>query len=149
MTKVILSACRKTQFSQKRELGFKHNEEEIRERKAELSQPPCQFFEVHGSELKPDPVGNLSKAAERSITHGVFLFGIGKDALDFFLALFVKCFVIRRVTRILCQLNVVVPDVLSNNLFTVSGMSALVNGRTVFANIAAALVFSVTVSVGG
>lgn len=75
-------------------------------------QPSCKLFEIHGSKLQPAPVGSLGKAAERRITHRVFSFALEKNALIFLLALFVKSLAIRRVTRILCQRNEIIPNVL-------------------------------------
>ena len=42
--------------------------------------PNGKLFEIHGNELKPDPVGNLGQASVLSIPHGVLLFGVRKDA---------------------------------------------------------------------
>lgn len=48
--------------------------------------PNGKLFEIHGNELKPDPVGNLGQASVLSIPHGVLLFGVRKDAFDGLLA---------------------------------------------------------------
>ena len=48
------------------------------------------FFEIHGSELKPDPVEIASQAARICKPHRVFFFGIGEHSLYGFLTVFIK-----------------------------------------------------------
>ena len=47
----------------------------------------CEFFQIHGSKFKPDPIFNCCQASVRSITHSMLFFRVGKysfygDALD-------------------------------------------------------------------
>ena len=47
----------------------------------------CEFFQIHGSKYKPDPIFNCCQASVRSITHSMLFFRVGKysfygDALD-------------------------------------------------------------------
>lgn len=48
------------------------------------------LFKIHGSKLKPDPVGDTSQAAEICKSHRVLFFGVSKNTLDRFLASFIK-----------------------------------------------------------
>ena len=59
--------------------------------------PYSEFFEVHGSELKPDPVGNLGQAPVLCIPHGMLLFGVRKDPFDGLLAPLVQLLIFRRI----------------------------------------------------
>ena len=74
------------------------------------------FFEIHSSELKPDPAEIASQAAKICKPHCVFFFGICEHALDGFLAAFVKITQGRSVPVILDKLKVVRSDVLVNHL---------------------------------
>ena len=49
-----------------------------------------EFFEIHGSKLKPYPIRDLGEAAVRRITHSVFFFRIRKDAFNGFFTLLVR-----------------------------------------------------------
>ena len=40
------------------------------------------FFEVHGNEFKPDPLGDLGKASDEGVTHPVLLLRICETPLD-------------------------------------------------------------------
>ena len=42
----------------------------------------CEFFEIHGSKLKPYPIRDLGEAAVGGITHRVFFFRIRKDTFN-------------------------------------------------------------------
>ena len=84
-----VSACRKSRYERKHKPAFKRKEwkSEVKGRGEKIPPLPFrQLFEIHGSELKPDPIGNLGQASVGSIPHGVLLFGVRKDAFDGFLA---------------------------------------------------------------
>ena len=78
------------------------------------------FFEIHGSEFKPDPAEIASQAAKICKPHSVFFFGICKHAFDGFLAAFIKLAQVRSVPVVLDKLKVVCPDMLFNSFDAIS-----------------------------
>jgi len=46
-----------------------------------IPRPCCQLFEVHSSELKPDPLRDSGQASVMRITHSVFFFRVSKHPL--------------------------------------------------------------------
>ena len=72
------------------------------------------FFEIHGSEFKPDPAEIASQAAKICKPHGVFFFGICKHAFDGFLAALIKITQGQSVPVVFDKLKVVCPYVLVN-----------------------------------
>ena len=72
------------------------------------------FFEIHGSELKPDPAEIAGQAAKICKPHRVFFFGISEHSLDGFLAALIKIAQRWSMSVILDKLKVVCPDVLVN-----------------------------------
>ena len=101
-----------------------------RERQSLLLQPPGQFFEIHGSKFKLHPVGYLGQASALGITHGVFLFCVGKDPFNGLLLPQVQFLVFGYVTDIVCQLFIVFPDMPLHHFDTIPGMGAQVAGGT-------------------
>ena len=83
------------------------------------------FFEIHGSELKPDPAEIAGQAAKICKPHRTFFFGISEHSLDGFLAALIKIAQWRSVPVILDKLKVVRPDVLVNNLDVLLVLSTL------------------------
>jgi hypothetical protein len=69
--------------------------------------PLGQLFEVHGSKLKPDPVGNLGQASVLCIPHGIRFFGIGKDPFDVLLAPLVQVPILRCVAGVVSQFLII------------------------------------------
>ena len=92
----------KEELRQKREMRNRHESPGF---------PLCQLFEVHGSKLKPHPVGNLGQTSIMRITHPMLFFGVGKNTLNGFFAPCVKIPVFRSVSGIVGQLLIVFPDV--------------------------------------
>ena len=74
------------------------------------------FFEIHGSELKPDPAEIAGQAAKICKAHSAFFFSVSEHTFYGFLAAFVKITQRRSVAVVLNKLEVVCPDVLVNNL---------------------------------
>ena len=74
------------------------------------------FFEIQGSELKPDPAKVASQAAKICKSHRAFFFSVGEHTFDGFLAAFIKITQVWSVAVVLDKLKVVCPDVLVNNL---------------------------------
>ena len=110
--------------------------------------PYSQLFEVHGSELKPDPVGNLGQASVLCIPHGMLLFGVRKDPFDGLLAPLVQLLIFRRIPDVVRQLLVALPDMPLYRFHTIFGMGAQRPCRTARAYLRIALVFPVSVPVG-
>ena len=104
--------------------------------------PPRQFFEVHGSKFKLHPVCHLSQASVLCITHGVFFFRIRKVPFNRFFAFLVKLLVLRRISGI-------IPDMTLYRLYAILGMGTELSGRAIGADLWVALVFPVSIPVGG
>ena len=76
-----------------------------------LSPPKSQLFEIHGSEFKPHPFGDLGQTTVLGITHGVFFLGVGKDPFNRFLSFCVKITILRGVSGVVGKFLAVFPDV--------------------------------------
>ena len=111
--------------------------------------PFSKLFQIHGSKTKLHPVRNLSQACVSGITHPMFLFGIRKDTLYRFFSRLVHPLVDRCVPSVVCQFLVVLPDVPGNRLNAILVLCAKMSGGTVGANLWIALVFPVSIPVGG
>ena len=111
--------------------------------------PPRQFFEVHGSKFKLHPVCHLSQASVLRITHGVFFFRIRKVLFNRFFAFLVKILVLRRISGIICQFLIFFPDMTLYRLYAILGMGTELSGRAIGADLWVALVFPVSIPVGG
>ena len=81
--------------------------------------PQRQLFEIHGSKLKPDPVGNCAQASVGSVSHSMLFFCVCKYSLNLLFSLFVQLRVLRRMTNILAPFYVLMPNVLSYRLYTI------------------------------
>ena len=128
-------------------MGEKAGQQE--KRKALLALPNSQLFEVHGSKLELHPVCHLGQASELGITHGVFLLGVRKDPFNGLLAPLVQFLVLRRITGVVRQLLVVLPDMPVHRLYTVLGVGAQLSSGTAGADLRVTLVFPAAVPVGG
>ena len=85
------------------------------------------FFEIHGSELKPDPANITSQAFKICKPHSTFFLGVSEHTLNSFLAVFVKLAQGRSVPVVLDKLEVVRPNVLFNGFYAVFVFGALVS----------------------
>ena len=84
---------------------------------------PCgQFFQVHGSKLKLHPVCDLGQASVLRITHRVFFLGVREDPFNGLFAPLVKLPVLRRISGIVRQFLIVLPDMPLHRFDTVPGM---------------------------
>ena len=104
--------------------------------------PYSQLFEVHGSELQPDPVGNLGQASVLCIPHGMLLFGVRKDPFDGLLAPLVQLLIFRRIPDVVRQLLVVLPNMPLYRFHTILRMRTKMSRRAAFANLRVGLVIS-------
>ena len=73
--------------------------------------PICQFFQVHGSVFKPDPSRDCGQASVVCISHGVLLFRIRKDTLNRLFALCIDFLCTLRLSDLLYQIQVLLPNV--------------------------------------
>ena len=73
--------------------------------------PNCQLFQIHGSIFKPDPSCNGSQTSVMCITHSVFFFCISKYSLNGFFSLLVDFFCFLRLSQLLNQVEVFLPNV--------------------------------------
>ena len=111
---------------------------------------PCgQFFQVHGSKLKLHPVCDLSQASVLRITHRVFFLGVREDPFNGLFAPLVKLPVYRRISGIVRQFLIVLPDMPLHRFDTVPGMRTPFSGRAGRADIRIALVFPISIPVRG
>ena len=109
---------------------------------------PCgQFFQVHGNKLKLHPVRHLSQASVLCITHRVFFLGVREDPFNGFLSALVELRVRRRISGIVRQFLIVLPDMPLHRFDTVPGMRTPFSGRTGGADIRIALVFPISITV--
>ena len=110
---------------------------------------PCgQLFQVHGNKLKLHPVRHLSQASVLCITHRVFFLGVREDPLNGFLSALVELRVRRRISGIVRQFLIVLPD-MPHRFDTAPGMRTPFSGRTGRADIRIALVFPISIPVRG
>ena len=70
----------------------------------------ASFFKIHGSKLKLHPVGHLGEASVLRVTHRVFLLRICKDPFYGLFSLGVQRLVFGRVTCVVRQILVILPD---------------------------------------
>lgn len=108
-----------------------------------------EFLEIHRSKLELDPCGDRGQPSIRSITHCVFLFCVRKDALNGLGSQGVGCLAQGRMSDVLRPFYVLMPDVALNDFGALSALGAAFTDRAVFANVALALVFPVSIAVGG
>lgn len=109
---------------------------------------PCgQFFQVHGNKLKLHPVRHLGQASVLRITHRVFFLGVCEDPLNGFLSALIELRVRRRISGIVRQFLIVLPDMPLHRFDTVSGMRTPFSGRTGGADIRITLVFPISITV--
>lgn len=73
-------------------------------------EPKSQFFEVHGSKFKPDPIGNSGQTAVARITHGMCLFSISEYPLNGFLPHRLELFATLRFSQLFHQFQIFLPD---------------------------------------
>ena len=95
--------------------------------------PSDQLFEIHGSKLKPHPFGDQGQASVKCIAHAVLFFGVGKDALNDFLAFGIKIFVFRGVLGVVGQLLFREPGrtvLIIEGLFPWASRSALISASS-------------------
>ena len=111
--------------------------------------PSSQLFEIHGSKFKLHPVGHLGEASVLRIAHAVFLFCIGEHTLYFLFSQPVQLAVYWGVPGILSQFHKILSDMPHHRLFAFGVCGAFVPGRAGIADIRSALVFPVTIPVGG
>ena len=76
-----------------------------------LCLPSCQLFEVHGSKLKPHPIGNLGQASVKRIVHSTLFFRIRKNPFNGFFTFGVKVLIFRGIPGIVGQLLIVIIEV--------------------------------------
>ena len=124
-------------------------EESVENQEMVLVVPPpcCQLFQVHGSKLKLHPVCHLCEASVLCITHCVFFFCICKNTFNRLFAFSVKLLARWRISGVICQFLIVLPDMPLHCFDTVLGMGTQFSGRAVGAFLRIALVFPVSVSV--
>ena len=122
---------------------------EKRETGAVVPFPHSQFFQVHGNKLKLHPVRHLSQASVLRITHRVFFLGVREDPFNGFLSALVELRVRRRISGIVRQFLIVLPDMPLHRFDTVPGMRTPFSGRTGRADIWIALVFPISIPVRG
>ena len=72
--------------------------------------PPGQLFEIHSSKFEPHPVRDLSQTTVKGITHSVFFLGVSKDPLNGLFTPHVQFLVLGRVSGIIGQFFIVLPD---------------------------------------
>ena len=82
------------------------------------------FFEIHGSELKPDPTKITSQAFKICKSHSAFFFSVSELTLNSFLAVLVKLAQGRSVPVVLDKLKVIRPNMLFNGFYAVFAISA-------------------------
>ena len=110
--------------------------------------PICQFFQVHGSILEPDPSGDAGQASVVCITHRVFLFRVRKDSLYRFLAHRVELSASLRFPKLVHQIQVFLPDMCGVEFLPFLIRSAQTPAWTVFAILWRAAIGSSAVFVG-
>ena len=109
----------------------------------------CQLFQIHRGKFELDPGGNRDQPSIWRITHGVFFFRVGKDALNGLRTQRTGFLANVRMPHLLRALYVVVPDVARHGLCTLLIFGAAFADRTVFANVTFAFVLPVAIAVGG
>ena len=91
----------------------------------------------------------MGEAAILRVTHGVFFLGVSKNPFYGFLAPRIQLLVFRRVTGVVRQFLIILPDMPLHRLDTVFGMGTQVPGRAVGTDFGVAFVFPVALPVGG
>ena len=101
------SVCQRSHFAAQRS-GFKHKEKIGKQQ----AQPPVdgKLFEIERSKLELDPSRNGGKPSVRRVTHCVFFFGVGEDALNCLGAKRVGRLAQRRMPDVLDLFEIVLPD---------------------------------------
>ena len=120
---------------------------EKRETGAVVPFPYGQLFQVHGSKLKLHPVCDLSQASVLRITHRVFFLGVREDPFNGLFSPLVKIPVLRRISGVVRQFLIVLPDMPLHRFDTVLGMRTPFSGRTGGADIRITLVFPISITV--
>lgn len=85
------------------------------------------FFEIHGSELKPDPASITSQAFKIRKSHSAFFFSVSEHTLNSFLAVLVKLAQGQSVPVVLNKLEVIRPNMFFNGFYAVFVFGALVS----------------------
>ena len=111
--------------------------------------PFSELFEIHGSKTKLHPVRYLSQACVSGISQTMFLFGICKDPFNGFFPCLVHPLVNRSVSGIVGHFFIFFPDVPGNGFHEIFAVCAKVSGGTVGTDFGIALVFPISVPVGG
>ena len=103
-----------------------------------------EFFQIHGSKFKPDPISHCCQASVRSITHSMLFFCVGKYSFYLFFSQPVQFRVFRCMTEILGKFHIVVPNVFRHRLDKILRRSTKMSGRTMLTHFRIAFVFSVS-----
>ena len=114
----------------------------------EKTEPQGQFFEIHGSEFELNPVRHCFKPSVWRITHGVFLFGVGKHPLNGLTSHGVCLFPQFGMPDVLSPLYILLPDMAGDRFCATGRSGASLPVRAALANIALALILPVTFPVG-
>ena len=108
-----------------------------------------EFLEIHRSKLELDPCGDRGQPSIRSITHCVFFFCVRKDALNRLRTQGVGCLTYRRMPYVLCPLQIFLPDMTGYGFRVLPVLRAFLQFWAIPANIAFALIFPISFTVGG
>ena len=108
-----------------------------------------EFLQIHRGKFELDPGGNRGQPSIWRITHGVFFFRVGKDALNGLRTQRVGFLARRRMPKVLRSFYVDVPDMARHGLCTLLIFSAAFTDGTGFANVTFAFVLPVAFAVGG
>ena len=108
-----------------------------------------EFLEIHRSKLELDPCGDRGQPSIRSITHCVFLFCVRKDALNRLRTQGVGCLTYRRMPYVFCPLQIFLPDMTGYGFRVLPVLRAFLQFWAIPANIAFALIFPISFTVGG
>ena len=107
-----------------------------------------ELFQIHRGKFEPDLGGNREQPSIWSITHGVFFFRVGKDALNGLQTQRIGFLANGRVSDTLHAFYIVVPDMASHGLCTLLILGTAFANRTTFANVTPAFVLSVAFAFG-
>ena len=107
-----------------------------------------EFLEIHRSKLELDPCGDRGQPSIRGITHRVFLFCVRKDALNRLRTQSVGCLTYRGMPYIFCPFQIFLPDMAGYGFRILPVLRTFLQFRAISANIAFALVFLISFTVG-
>ena len=108
-----------------------------------------EFLQIHRGKFELDPGGNRGQPSIWGITHGVFFFRVGKDALNGLRTQRVGFLSNVRMPHVLRAFYVVVPDMARHSLCTLLILGAAFADGAVFADITLAFVLPVALAIGG